>query len=382
MKKTYALIGISLMLCCGKTSKQSASLFELNSNKRDLIQQIDSLSSLLKSVELNISKLDTNKRLTRVTALKSEEKMFQHFIEVQGSVEADQSVELYPESSGNITKIFVREGQSISKGRPLVQIDNSILESSKVELQTQLDLAATTFERQKRLWNQNIGSEIQYLQAKAKKEGLENSLESLKSQAKKLKITAPFSGTVDEVFAKTGGLANPMFPALRLINLDQIHVESEVTETYLKYIKKGTEVELYFPSIDKKINTKVDQVGNYINPNNRSFKVRMNVNNTDGTLKANLLADVKISDFKEVGIVIPSNLIQKDRMNKPFVYILVEEDKFFRVKKSYIIEKISYENESFISEGLEADALIVDKGSRLVKEDETVILAEQLRDEQ
>ena len=382
MKKTYALIGISLMLCCGKTSKQSASLLELNSNKRDLIQQIDSLSSLLKSVELNISKLDTNKRLTRVTTLKSEEKMFQHFIEVQGSVEADQSVELYPESSGNITKIFVREGQSISKGYPLVQIDNSILESSKVELHTQLDLATTTFERQKRLWNQNIGSEIQYLQAKAKKEGLENSLESLKSQAKKLKITAPFSGTVDEVFAKTGGLANPMFPALRLINLDQIHVESEVTETYLKYIKKGTEVELYFPSIDKKINTKVDQVGNYINPNNRSFKVRMNVNNTDGTLKANLLADVKISDFKEVGIVIPSNLIQKDRMNKPFVYTLVKEDKFFRVKKSYILEKMSYENESFISEGLEADALIVDKGSRLVKGDETVILAEQFRNEQ
>ena len=376
MKKTYALIGISLMLCCGKTSKQSTSLLELNSNKRDLIQQIDSLSSLLKSVELNISKLDTNKRLTRVTALKSEKKIFQHFIEVQGSVEVDQSVELFPESSGNITKIFVSEGQSISKGRPLVQIDNSILESSKVELQTQLDLAATTFERQKRLWNQNIGSEIQYLQAKAKKEGLENSLESLKSQAKKLKITAPFSGTVDEIFAKTGGLANPMFPALRLINLNQIHVESEVTETYLKYIKKGTEVELYFPSIDKKINTKVDQVGNYINPNNRSFKVRINVNNTDGTLKANLLAEVKISDFKEVGIVIPSNLIQKDRMNKPFVYSLVKEDKFYRVKKSYIIEKISYENESFISEGLEADALIVDKGSQLVKEGETVILAE------
>ena len=376
MKKTYALIGISLMLCCGKTSKQSASLLELNHNKRDLIQQIDSLSSLLKSVELNISKLDTNKRLTRVTALKSEKKMFQHFIEVQGSVEADQSVELYPESSRNITKIFVREGQSIYKGHPLVQIDNSILESSKVELQTQLDLATTTFERQKRLWDQNIGSEIQYLQAKAKKEGLENSLESLKSQAKKLKIIAPFSGTVDEIFVKTGGLANPMFPALRLINLNQIHVESEVTETYLKYIKKGTEVELYFPSIDKKINTKVDQVGNYINPNNRSFKVRINVNNTDGTLKANLLAEVKISDFKEVGIVIPSNLIQKDRMNKPFVYSLVKEDKFYRVKKSYIIEKISYENESFISEGLEADALIVDKGSQLVKEDETVILAE------
>ena len=376
MKKTYALIGISLMLCCGKTSKQSTSLLELNSNKRDLTQQIDSLSSLLKSVELNISKLDTNKRLTRVTALKSEKKIFQHFIEVQGSVEVDQSVELFPESSGNITKIFVSEGQSISKGRPLVQIDNSILESSKVELQTQLNLAATTFERQKRLWNQNIGSEIQYLQAKAKKEGLENSLESLKSQAKKLKITAPFSGTVDEIFAKTGGLANPMFPALRLINLNQIHVESEVTETYLKYIKKGTEVELYFPSIDKKINTKVDQVGNYINPNNRSFKVRINVNNTDGTLKPNLLAEVKISDFKEVGIVIPSNLIQKDRMNKPFVYSLVKEDKFYRVKKSYIIEKISYENDSFISEGLEADALIVNKGSRLVKENETVILAE------
>ena len=376
MKKIYAYATLVLLSSCGKRAKQSENLLGLNSKKELLIEQIDSLSQVLNSVELNISKLDTNKRLTAVNTIKAQRKLFQHFIEVQGTVEAEQSVELYPESSGSITNIFVEEGQSVYKGQTLIQIDNSILKTNMAELQTQLELASTTYERQKRLWDQNIGSEIQFLQSKAKKEGLENRIKSLKAQAKKLKISAPFSGTIDEVFSKIGGLATQMTPAIRLVNLKQVHVESEVTETYLKYIKKGTEVELFFPTIGKNISTKVNQVANYINPNNRSFKIRIKLNNPNNELKANLLANLKINDFKQNGIVIPTKLIQMDRMENSFVYTLKKEKDAYVVEKTYIVQKMTYANESFIAEGLLEDALIVDKGARLIKANETVIIAE------
>jgi RND family efflux transporter MFP subunit len=377
MKKKY-LIFLSLVLItsCGEAKKESVNLLKLKTEKNSLIKQIDSLSEILNSVELNISKLDTNKRLPSVTVFNAKEKLFQHFIEVQGTVEADQSVELYPENSGSITNIYVKEGQKVYKGQTLIQIDNSVLKSSIVELETQFELAKTTFERQKRLWDQNIGSEIQFLQAKAQKEGLENSLESLKAQEKKLKISAPFSGTIDEMFAKIGGLAAPMIPAVRLVNLNQIHVESEVTETYLKYIRKGTQVELFFPSIGKNISANVSQVGNYINPNNRSFKVRVDINNQNNELKANLLADIKINDFKKMGIVIPAKLIQKDREGKQYVYTVIKEKGNYLSKKNYIKAGMTYETDAFIIEGIQIDDLIVDKGARLIKADEMVILVQ------
>lgn len=377
MKKKY-LIFLSLMLIssCGEAKKESVNLLKLKTEKNSLIKQIDSLSEILNSVELNISKLDTNKRLPSVTVFNAKEKLFQHFIEVQGTVEADQSVELYPENSGSITNIYVKEGQKVYKGQTLIQIDNSVLKSSIVELETQFELAKTTFERQKRLWDQNIGSEIQFLQAKAQKEGLENSLESLKAQEKKLKISAPFSGTIDEMFAKIGGLAAPMIPAVRLVNLNQIHVESEVTETYLKYIRKGTQVELFFPSIGKNISANVSQVGNYINPNNRSFKVRVDINNQNNELKANLLADIKINDFKKMGIVIPAKLIQKDREGKQYVYTVIKEKGNYLSKKNYIKAGMTYETDAFIIEGIQIDDLIVDKGARLIKANEMVILVQ------
>ena len=376
MKKISILLSFLLVASCGNSKKQSATLLELKVQKVTLIDQIDSLSTILKSVESKISKLDTTKRLNVVTAVQAKNKLFRHYIEVQGTVEAEQSVELYPERSGAITSIFVKEGQQVTKGQNLAQIDSSIIESSITELQTQLDLARTTFERQKRLWDQNIGSELQFLQAKAKKEGLENNLNSLREQDKKLKVTAPFSGIIDEIFIKEGGLAAPQLPAVRLVNLSKVHVESDVTESYLKTVRKNTEVELFFPSIGKKIKAKIDQVGNFINPNNRSFKVRININNSNNELKANLLANVRINDFQNRGIVIPTKLIQKDRLDKKFVYTLQKQGNTFVVEKRYINTTLNYDNESFIEEGLTENILIVDKGFRLVKANENVILAE------
>lgn len=367
---------ICLVLSCDNSSNETATIVELNNSKKALINKIDSLGVLLKTVEQNISKLDTNKRLLMVTALKAKKKNFEHYIDMQGTVESDESVELFPEQSGTISKIYVDEGQSVKKGQTLIQIDDSLIKSKITETQTQLDLAITTFNRQERLWNQNIGSEIQYLQAKANKEGLENQVKSLKVQAQKFKIIAPFTGTVDEVFNKIGGLAAPMFPSLRLVNLEKIHIESEVTETYLKNIKVDTKVELFFPSLGNKINAKITQVGNFINPDNRSFKIRIDIKNENNDLKPNLLADLKINDFANFGIVVPSKLIQKDRLGNSFVYTLNKVNGSYNVNKSYIKEKMTYKNESFISEGLSEDVLVVDKGSRLIKEGEIVILSE------
>lgn len=376
MKKIIAISSISLILSCNKDQKQSSSLLELNTEKNRLIKQIDSLSNSLNLVELQISQLDTTIRLSSVTAINAETKNFKHFVEVQGNVEADQSVELYPERSGTITAIYAQEGQRVSKGQTLAQIDNSILESSMAELQTQLELAKTTYERQERLWAQNIGSELQFLQSKAKKEGLENSLNSLKSQAQKLKIIAPFNGIIDEIFFKVGGLATPQMPALRLVNLDKIHVECDVTESYLNTIRQNTEVILYFPSIDKQWTSKINQVGSFINPNNRSFKVRIDLDNSNNLLKSNMLANVRINDYDDNGIVIPSALLQKDQEGQTFVFTLENEGKFYKVKKSYVTATSSYNNLSFISEGLTPNTLIVDKGARLIKDGEKVTISE------
>ena len=376
LKTKLTSILLCLVLSCDNYSNKASTVQELEISKKTLIRQIDSLGILLKEIEQNISKLDTNKRLLMVTALSTKKKKFEHYIDVQGIVESDESVELFPEQGGTVSNIYVKEGQRVKRGQTLIQIDDSLIKSTIAETQTQLDLATTTFKRQKRLWNQNIGSEIQYLQAKAKKEGLENKIKSLKVQARKLKIVAPFTGTVDEVFNKIGGLAAPLFPSVRVVNLDRIHIESEITETYLKSIDTGTKVELFFPSLGNKIKAKINQVGNFINPDNRSFKIRINIKNKDNELKPNLLADLKINDFEETGIVIPSKLIQKDRLGNSFVYTLQKVKDNYNVEKSYIKEKMTYNNESFISEGLNEDVLVVDKGSRLIKEGEIVILSE------
>lgn len=377
MKNIITILTISMIITsCGKAPKVSQNLQNLINEKAIIKQQIDSLSSKLQIIETAISDLDTLKRLVVVTTFQPKQEVFKHFIEVQGTVKADKSVELHPEMGGNVTRIFVKEGQRVSKGQTLAQLDASVLNNNIAQMQTQLSLAKTTFERQERLWKQNIGSEIQYLQAKANKEGLENNLNSLYSQANKMKIKAPFSGTIDQVFAKVGELANPQMPFLRVINLSKVYIESDITESYLASIKKGTEVEVSFPSLNKNMNSKITQVGNFINPNNRSFKARIDITNQDGDIKANLLADIRINDFSANGIVIPSNTIQEDSEGNNFVYTVNKEKNKSKVVKSFVTVVKEYNNQSYISEGLKASDIIIDKGSKLVKSGDAVSIVQ------
>mgnify|MGYP000011483964 FL=1 len=377
MKNIFSLLILSFVLSCNTTDKESKSLSDLKTKKAGLIEQMDRIGTELKDVEKAISELDTLKKLMTVTAIKAEVKDFNHYIDVQGTVKADQTVDLRAEMGGTVTAILVKEGQNVSKGQILATLDSDVIDSSVLQLKTQLSLATTTFERQARLWEQNIGSEIQYLQAKAQKEGLENSVKSLRAQARKMKIIAPFSGIIDQIYAKTGELTSPQKPFLKLVNLSKVYVESEVTETYLKSIKKGTAVLLNFRSIGQTTEAKISQVGNFINPNNRSFKTRIDLKNPDNELKANLLADIKINDFRANGVVIPSRLVQKDRDNKTFVYTIEPRENNHKIVKTYVTSTMSYDNQSYISEGLDSNSVLVDKGARLVNNNEDVTLLQQ-----
>jgi RND family efflux transporter MFP subunit len=377
MKHIFSLLFLTILITsCGNKEEVSTDLSTLNAEKEILKHQLDSINTKLQVVEEAISKSDTIKKLAVVTTISPKTQDFNHYLEVQGSVKADKSVELHPEMGGTITRIYVKEGQRVSRGQTLAQLDASILNNNIAQMQTQLNLAITAFERQSRLWEQKIGSEMQYLQAKAQKEGLESNLRALQSQARKMKIIAPFSGTIDEVFAKQGELANPQMPFLRLINLSKVYIESEITETYLKDVQKGTNVIINFASINKEMSSKISQVGNFINPNNRSFKTRIDISNSNNEIKANQLADIKINDFSANGIVISSHVILKDRDGNSFVYTISKNEEERKVNKTIIKVAKEYNNQSYISEGLTEDDLIIDKGSRSVKSDDEVLIAQ------
>ncbi|MBS3993876.1 MAG: efflux RND transporter periplasmic adaptor subunit [Bacteroidetes bacterium] len=372
MKKIVIVIIAAIFIVSCEKETKTTTVSELNTQKATLISKIDSLSKQLKLVETQLSKLDTTQKLHAVTLLPVKKEVFKHYIEIQGVVQADKNIEIRPELGGTVTTIYVKEGQHVTAGQTLIQLDDAAVKNSIAELTTQLNLAKTTFDRQASLWNQKIGSEMQYLQAKAQKEGLENNLASLKTQAKKMKIIAPFSGIIDEIFPRVGELTSPQNATVRLINLNNVYIEADVTESYLPVVKNGTEVILNFPSINKEITSKITQVGNYINPDNRSFKVRINIPNKDQSIKPNLLANLKIVDFKSEGLVIPSTLVQKDQTGNDYVFVsTTSNDETVVVKKLIKVFK-EYNQEVFISEGLEVTDTLIDRGARIVKAGDVV----------
>lgn len=367
MKKIILIfiLGVVAFSCTDSTKKSS--LQELNGRKNTLVGKIDSLNNLLKNVENKISDLDTLKRLQIVTSIPVKKDTFKHFVEIQGVVKADKNIEIRPELGGTVNTIYVNKGQKVRAGQVLIQLDDSSIRNNMAELNTQLSLAKTTFERQSRLWNQKIGSEMQFLQAKAQKEGLENSLAALETQALKMRIIAPFSGIVDDIFPKKGELTNPTLPVVRLINLDEVYVEADVTETYLPVMKVGTETHVYFSSIQKEITSEISQIGNFINPDNRSFKTRINISNKDQTIKPNLLAELRILDFESEGIIIPSTLVQKDQEGADFVFtVKTVDNENIIVKKPILISK-EYNYEIFVGTGLTETDILVNAGAKLVK---------------
>lgn len=353
-------------------TKPTGNLTELKAKRDSLKIVFNTVNKELKAVEKEINILNPNKRLYLVSTVKSVQKEFKHYVEIQGTVNSDQSISLYPEIGGLIKKVYVKEGQQVKKDQILVKFDSEVMQRSIKELDTNIDLARTTYKKQKRLWDKKIGSEMQYLQAKSNLESLNNKKASLKAQISQTSIKAQFSGVIDQIFIKQGEMAAPGMPVLRLINLDEIYIEANVSEKYLRHIKKGSEANIYFPNLETTIPAKVSMIGNFINPANRTFRIVVDIKNNDHMIKPNQLAVIKLLDLSKDGVVIPSNVILNSPDGSSYVYEVVTVDGLQRTKKTPIKVGLSYKNETIVNEGLGADALVVDKGSRSIQDNQEV----------
>jgi RND family efflux transporter MFP subunit len=312
-------------------------------------------------------------RITLVSSHQLSPKKFEHYFETYGSIESGQNVSVNIEAPGTIHKILVEVGQKVSKGQTLARLDSEVLKNTIDEVQTSLDLASTVFEKQEKLWNQKIGSEIQYLEAKSRKEGLKQRMNALEAQRDKYIIKAPFTGVVDEIFYKEGEMGNMIMPLLRLVNLQKVYVVADISEDYLGTVVPGISVKAVFPTSDRAYEATISRSGSYIKANNRTFKIYVDLNNEDGSLKPNLLGILHIKDFEQdSAIVVPTSSIQQDALGGEYVYVLEKEDKRIIAIKTPVTTGMAYGTETMIIQGLKGSEEIVLKGARNIKDGQEV----------
>lgn len=375
------LIAIILTSCSGDKKKSTEEILATNNleqirkRKSELDTQLQEINLQLKELEVKIKELDPLEKIPLITTFKVEEQVFNHYVELHGDVSTKQNLIIYPEYSGVLTQVFVKEGQKVSKGQTLAKIDDGGLSQQLAQIQIQADLAKTTFERQKRLWNQKIGSEIEYLQAKSNFEAQQKAVDQLQQQVEKTIVRAPFSGTIDDVITEQGSVVAPGQSQLfRIVNLSDMYIETDVPESYITSVVSGKEVQVEIPVLGKTINTKVRQAGNFINPANRTFNVEIAVPNKDNTIKPNLTAKLKINDYtNEKAILIPQSIISENAEGNQYVYIVtdIEEDK--ATAKRIIIETGKTQGDYIeVLSGLSNGDEIVDEGARSVKDGQNV----------
>lgn len=379
-----ALVTLLMTSCGGGESDSFNEVMSGNDIKkaRELKTQLTAQQS-----ELNkkISALDSligasigDRNLPLVTVFKAENTKFDHFIELQGDVTTKQNVLIYPEMSGTLLKVHVKEGQRVRKGQVLAIIDDGGLTRQLAQMKTQLGLAKTTFERQSNLWKQEIGTELQYLQAKATYEAQEDAVKQMEIQLGKFSIRAPFGGVIDDVIKDQGTVVAPAGPGsevFRIINLSDMFIEIDVPETYIASVKKGRKVEVEFPILGKKVQSYVRQTGNFINPNNRSFTVEVPVPNVDGDIKPNLTARVLINDYiNDNAVLIPQSVISENAEGEQYVYITskINKDQTAKASRNIVTTGKTQGDYVEILSGVSVGQNIIDEGARSVKEGQKV----------
>lgn len=294
---------------------------------------------------------------------------FRHFIEVGGVVEAVSEAFISPETSGQIRKIYVSEGDRVSKGQLLAELNSEITESQIQDVRNSLDYARIVYEKQKRLWEQKIGSEIQYLNAKNSVESLENQLKTLEAQLELARVKSPVTGIVDEIYKKQGELGMPGVQMMLVVNLDQVYVNADVSESYLASIREGENVSVTFPAYpDLKMEAPIYRKGNVINPGNRTFTVQLKLSNPDKLLKPNILSRIFINDYtSDTALVVPSVLIKQD-LKGSYLYVLDENGGNPLAKKAYIQTGLSYNDMTMVVSGIEEGQRVITAGYNQVSD--------------
>jgi RND family efflux transporter MFP subunit len=313
---------------------------------------------------------DSSASLT-VTALEVVAGPFAHDFSVQGNVETEQNAQITSTFSGSIERIVVREGERVSKGAPLMYISTDVLKRSEAELQVQLDLATDMLRRQEKLWQSKIGSEVDLVTARSRKEGLERSMATLREQLAQAVVRAPFSGVVDRIFIKQGELAAPGVPLGRIVNLGGLFVRASVSDQAAPLVKAGTPARIVVAGMDT-VSTKVGRVGQFINPANRSVDITLPL--PSGTsLLPNMFVSVLVTDFSVASAVtVPASLVQQDVEGADFVWVLEGEGETAVVQKRYVELGLSSGDRMLVERGLAVGERVVEKGAGRVVEGQTV----------
>jgi len=390
MKHIFTLLIATILLAsCGGDKKNesvdtiiaSGDISKLKDKKKEIeISQLD-FANQLDLINEAISTIDTVKNLSQITIFKATEEVFNHYLELQGSVTTKQNIVISPEYNGVLTRVYVKEGQRVKKGQLLAKIDDGGMSQQLAQLQIQTNLAKTTFERQERLWNQKIGSEIQYLQAKSNYEAQQEVVKQMKSQLAKTEVRAPFSGTIDDVMSDQGSVVGAGTSQLmRIVNLNDMYIETNVPETYLSSVTKGKKVLVEFPVLGKTIEATIRQAGNFINAANRTFKIEVAIPNNDKSIKPNLTAKLMINDYSnEKSFLIPQSIISENAQGQQYIYVVQDVgSNNVGITKRVIIEtgKTQGDNIEILS-GLTLNMQIVEEGARSVKEGQDVEIINQ-----
>jgi RND family efflux transporter MFP subunit len=355
--------------------------------KKDLLKEkkieLQDLQTAITDLEKEISALDPefakiNRKATLITADVLKKSDFEHFVEVSGSVKSRKNVVISAENMGNINHIFVKEGSEVSKGQPIMSLDTELYQRALDQLKTEYKLAVTMFEKQSNLWEQKIGTEVQYLQAKNQKESLEDQIENIKTQISKSMVRAPFAGTIEEVMVREGEMAQMGSPLVRVVNHKDMYIKADLSESYIGQFKKGDRISIYFPSIDQSLISTISSVGQVIDEQNRTFPIEAMLPDRDFEVKPNLLAVVKIKDFEDSNaVVVPTKIIQSDNKGD-FVFVAEENDGELIAKKVPVDRGVTYQNNTMIVSGLAGNELLIDEGFRDVADGGKVKIVENV----
>ena len=385
MNKIFTLLLIIIISGCNSSRNasiesliESGDLDELKKRKKEYVDAMNTMKVELNEINNGISLLDENERLTLVSKYEIQQTVFNTYIEAQANLKTRKNVIILPEFQGTLEKVLVREGQKVKKGQLLAEINDSGLNEQYEQMIIQADFAKENFERTQRLWDKNIGSEMQYLKSKTDYEASKKIVEQMKDRLSKTKIYAPFSGEIDEIISNVGSNLIPgVSQILRLVNLDRIFAESFVSEKYISFINEGTEAIVKIPLLNMEIESSVNQTGNFINPSNRTFRIEVPLENFDNRIKQNLDAKIKINIYKKNDAkVIPLRIVREDALGKNFVYVMNEDNKegVYLTSKRFITLGNKSEDKVEVIEGLNLGEIVVLEGAYSVEDSQRVKL--------
>ena len=385
MNKIYTLLLIIIISGCNSSRNasiesliESGDIDELKKRKKEYVDAMNTMKVELNEINDGISLLDENERLTLVSKYEIQQTIFNTYIEAQANLKTRKNILILPEFQGTLEKVFVSEGQKVKKGQLLAEINDSGLNEQYEQMVIQAEFAKENFERTQRLWDNNIGSEMQYLKSKTDYEASEKMVDQMKDRLSKTKIYAPFDGEIDEIISNVGtNLIPGVSQILRLVNLDIIYAESFVSEKYISFIGEGTEAIVQIPLLNMDYRSSVNQTGNFINPSNRTFRIEVPVENFDNRIKQNLDAKIKINIYKkDDAIVIPLRIVREDALGKNFVYVMSEDNKegVYLTSKQFITLGNKSEDKVEVTEGLDLGDIVVLEGAYSVEDSQRVKL--------